>query len=171
MATLCLAGPSDTPVTAEIDSPWQSPALREWLAGDWGLLFSHPEDFQDCSLEQDRWLTIVGEQLRASGAKPLACAAQPRRRDTSWVGSVTGDWRTVRLDGAVADLPARQLRAEIAALPPRFVLLVDAGLRRRGALPYQPGRMMLSPLDLAASVSALRRRRLCAAPARSARAA
>ncbi len=171
MATLCLTEPSPTPTAVEIDSRWQSPPLREWLAGDWGMLFSHPEDFQDRSLEQDRWLTIVAEEFHACGVKPLACTTQPGRRDATWVGTVVRDWRTLRLDGAVADLPARQLRAEIAALRSRFVLLVDANLRRRGALPYQPGCSRLSPLDLAASVSALRRRAPTAAPSQAARAA
>jgi len=40
----------------------------------------------------------------------------------------------------------------------RFVLVVDETLRRRGLLPYKSGRGRLSPLDLVASVTALRRR-------------
>lgn len=171
MATLCLADPSLAPVTAEIDPPWQSPTLREWLAGDWGMLFSHPEDFQDRGLEQDRWLTIVREEFHLCGVKPLACTPQAVERDASWVGAISGDWRALRLDGTVADLPARQLRAEIAALHSRFVLLIDAGLRRRGTLPYRPGAARLSALDLTASVSALRRRLLTPAPKQAARAA
>jgi hypothetical protein len=171
MATLSLAEPSPNPTAIDIDLRWQSPTLREWLAGDWGMLFSHPEDFQDRSLEQDRWLTIVREEFHACGVKPLACATRVARRDASWVGAVIADWRTLHIDGAVADLPARQLRAEIAALHSRFVLLVDANLRRRAALPYQPGRAQLSPLDLAASVSALRRRAPAATARQAARAA
>ncbi len=177
MATLCLAeraSPSPaTPMAAQppTEASWPAPALREWLAGDWGLLFSHPEDFEDRGLEQDRWLAIVGEELRACGVKPLACTTQPNRRDTGWASRVVNDWRTLRLEGAVVDLTARQLRAEITALGPRFVLVVDAGLRRRGALPYRPGRITLSALDLAASVRALRCRTALCAPAHGARAA
>lgn len=173
MATLCLAEPTAAlaaaapmPAQSLAESVWAATTLRDWLAGDWGLLFSHPEDFQEHSLEQDRWLTIVGEELRACGVKPLACATQPSQRDASWASRVMNDWRTLRLDGPVADLAARALRPEIAALGVRFVLLVDAGLRRRAALPYRPARMTLSPLDLAAAVSTLRRRpRLQPAPA------
>lgn len=162
MATLCLAERSETTAAGaavrSIETAYPALGLREWLAGDWGMVFSHPEDFQDGGLEQDRWLTIVGEEFHASAVRPLACSVGTIRLDGSWVSHLTADWRMIKLEGAVADLTARLLRADLSALQSRFVLIVDEHLRRRGLLRYEPERMRLSPLDLLASVSALRRR-------------
>jgi len=137
-----------------------TPTLREWLAGQWGVIFSHPEDFLQAGLEleQDRWLVIVTEAFHATGLRPLACQARSGRPDASWVNQVTGEHGFVELEGSVADLAARQLRAEIRALHTRFVLVIDGQLRRRGLLPYRPGNRRLSPLDLTASVAAMRQR-------------
>jgi len=139
--------------------------LREWLGGQWGLIFSHPEDFQESGLEQDRWLTVLAQEFRAADLKPLACLPSTGRPDAGWVSLITGDPSLVPLEGAVADLAARQLRSEIASQDARFVLVVDETLRRRGLLPYRSGHGRLSPLDLIASVTALRRRSVerCAA--------
>jgi hypothetical protein len=143
-----------------IDSARPVPVLRDWLAGDWGLIFSHPGDFQEAGLEQDRWLVVLTQEFRAARVRPLACqgAALAGRADASWVSELTGDHWFVQIEGRIGDLAARQLRAELSALQSRFVMVVDEHLRRRGLLTYRPGCSRLSPLDLAASVSALRQR-------------
>ncbi len=153
------------PPVQALHSARPSPALRDWLGGQWGLIFSHPEDFQESGLEQDRWLIVLSQEFIAAGARPLACPDKAGRADASWVSELTGDHRVVELEGSIADLAARQLRAEMGTLESRFVLVVDENLRRRGLLPYQPGRGRLSPLDLIVSVSAMRRRPIerCAA--------
>jgi len=152
MATLCLG---------EIDC--SAPCLREWLCGDWGLLFSHPKDFEDDSLERDRWLEILQDDFRTQGVRPIACRRSAGDLDRSWVGELIDDHRLVRLTGvdpvldAAIELPPRRLRDDILSLPKRFVLIVDESLRRRGVLKYSPGRSNVSPLDLLASVNAMRR--------------
>jgi len=175
MATLCIAESRATSVASAIAAgelletmsrravrriaPLRPAAgLRDWLDGQWGLIFSHPEDFQESGLEQDRWLTVLVQEFCVANLKPLACMPSNGRADASWVSLVTGDPSLVPLEGAVADLAARQLRSEMASQDCRFVLVVDETLRRRGLLPYKSGRGRLSPLDLVASVTALRRR-------------
>jgi hypothetical protein len=152
MATLCLG---------ELDC--SAPLLREWLDGDWALLFSHPADFQDQGLECDRWLDILRDEFRVRGVRALACRRPAGDADGSWVGELIGDHRLLRLEaptsGAeVIDMSARNLRDELLSLPPRFVVIIDESLLPRGVLKYSAGRSTVSPLDLLASIDALRRR-------------
>lgn len=153
MATLCLG-----------DVDCSTPVLRDWLSGDWALLFSHPDDFQYRGLEDDRWLEILLDEFRARGVRPLACARTAADADVGWVSQLICDQRFVRLGGdtqaneEVVDLSARTLRADILSLPSRFVLIVDELLKRRGVLKYHASNSQVSPLDLLASVRALRRK-------------
>jgi hypothetical protein len=158
MATLCLG---------EVDC--SAPLLREWLAGDWALLFSHPADFQDQGLERDRWLEILRDEFRARGVRPVACQRTAAEADGSWAAELIGDHRLLRLesnatDQGVIDLPARSLREDILALTGRFALIIDESLNRRGLLRYSAGRTTVSPLDLLASIDAFRRREFNSEP-------
>ncbi|MGC2462447.1 MAG: hypothetical protein WA446_15970 [Steroidobacteraceae bacterium] len=153
MATLCLD-----------DVDGSAPLVRDWLGEDWALLFSHPADFQDQGLERDRWLEILRDEFRACGVRPIACRRIAADADGSWVGELLCDHRLLRLqaaagaDDGVVDMAARNLRDEILRLPPRFVLIIDESLQRRGVLKYSDGRSTVSPLDLLASIDAFRRR-------------
>jgi alkyl hydroperoxide reductase subunit AhpC len=153
MATLCLGN---------IDC--SAPLLRDWLGENWGLLFSHPLDFQEQGTEFDRWLGILRQEFRASRVQPLACRRPFGDADASWVGELTCDHRLVRLeraadtDGApVIDGAARDLRDVILSQNSHFVLIIDPALKCRGVLKYSAGRTGVSPLDLLASVDAMRR--------------
>jgi alkyl hydroperoxide reductase subunit AhpC len=142
------------------------PTLRQWLDGKWGLLLSHPTDFEDHSLERDRWLEILREEFRASGVKPIACRCADGEPDRGWASTLTEDEQRVRLThGEVIDIPARRLRDELVEIPtPRFVVVadvvvVDPSLLCHIVLMYQRGmrRIAVSPLDLLGSISNLRR--------------
>jgi hypothetical protein len=130
--------------------------LHDWLQSDWTILFSHPVDFQYQGLEHDRWLVILREEFGVRGVRPLACKQAVAALERDWVGDLTGDRSLVRLDPS--DLRSRCLREDIVSMPARFVLIVDQQLRRRGVLKYSAGRSNISPLDLLATVDALRRR-------------
>jgi hypothetical protein len=186
MATLCLADDSRDD-HARVSALTGAPGLRDWLGGDWALLFSHPDDFQCGGFEYDRWLAVMRAEFQGRGVRPLAVAATNQcTGDGSWVGAVTGDWRIVKfhrtpprpaaLAGSaraaigsadeVVDLSARLLRADLVTLTDlhtRFVVIMDSTLRRRGLLRYRAegargsGSSTVSPLDLLASVEAMRR--------------
>ncbi|HLK71746.1 MAG TPA: hypothetical protein VKT19_07300 [Steroidobacteraceae bacterium] len=177
MATLCLSAsnlktiraamiaaasaPADSPSHREvrwIDAVRPLPVLRDWLAGGWGMIFSHPADFQEGGLEQDRWLVVISQEFRRAAVRPLACRLDASHADASWVGAIVQDHWFVQLEGTVADLAARQLRAQIAALEPRFVLVIDEQLRCRGLLRYRAANLRLSALDLLAPVAVMRQR-------------
>jgi hypothetical protein len=146
MATLCVDGEA-------------GPLLREWLQGDWAILFSHPLDFQYQGLENDRWLAILREEFGARGVRPLACRRAVAEVEAGWTSDLTGDRSLLRLGPAGRlDLASRTLREDIVGMPARFVLIADEHLSRRAVLKYSAGRSSISPLDLLASVDALRRR-------------
>jgi alkyl hydroperoxide reductase subunit AhpC len=132
------------------------PLLREWLQGDWAMLFSHPIDFQYQGLENDRWLSILREEFCAREVRPLACTRSLSALDAGWTSDLVEDHTLLRLGGT--DVVARRLREDLSSLSTRFVVIVDESLQRRGVLKYSAGRNSVSPLDLLASIDMLRRR-------------
>jgi hypothetical protein len=135
------------------------PTLREWLDGNWGLLLSHPSDFEDQSVERDRWLEVLGAQFRASGVKPIAYRCMSGEPDRGWVSTVIDDERRVRLTySEVIDIPARRLRDQASEVPARFAIVVDPSLTSHVVLMYLAGTLLtISPLDLLGSIGKLRR--------------
>jgi alkyl hydroperoxide reductase subunit AhpC len=130
--------------------------LRDWLQGDWAIVFSHPSDFRYDGLESDRWLAILRSEFVSRGVRPLACRRGAAEVDAGWTSELDGDGAPVRLDAS--DLRSRALRQRLLGMPPRFVMIVDETLGERAVLKYSAGRTSASPLDLLASVDAMRRR-------------
>jgi alkyl hydroperoxide reductase subunit AhpC len=134
------------------------PTLREWLSGNWGMLLSHPSDFEDQSTERDRWLEIIQNDFRASGVKPIACRHTGGEPDRGWISTVMGDERRVRLTyGDAIDIAARRLRDQVVGVPTtRFAMVVDPSLNCQGVLMYQRCPIGISPLELLGPIAKLR---------------
>lgn len=154
MAILCL------------DSEFESRALcdlHEWLRGDWGLLFSHPEDFAQRGRHQDRWLDDLRYEFGSRAVRTLAIKRNGGPLEGSWIDELACDQEVVRLREppfAASDavsFAARTLRGIVLTMQSRFVLIIDGSLRNREILKYSSGRGTLSAFDLLASVDARRR--------------
>ena len=127
-------------------------SLRAWLNDGWALLFSHPDDFVRCEMEQDRWLTIAQRTFARHSIRPLALARPAQPLDAGWVTRVTGDAGIVLLEDASEffGLHARRLREGIVAAGSRFVMIVDSMLVRRRTYCYNDLSRLPSPLDFVA---------------------
>ena len=133
--------------------------LREWLDGDWALLFSHPLDFQDHSLEQDRWVEILRNEFHARGTRPIAYRRDGGEPERGWISELMEDDRRLLLTTHEAiDIPARQLRDQIACIAAaRFVLLLDESLGSRAVVKYESARAAISAFDLIGVIDMVRR--------------
>ncbi len=131
------------------------------VTGDWGVLLSHANDFENHSLERDRWLAILRDEFRASGVKPITCRFGSCELDRGWVSTVVQDEQAVLLThGDVVDIAARRLRDQIIDIPtPRYASIVasSSSLLCHIVLMYRPGtgHVAISPLDLLGSIRRL----------------
>lgn len=146
--------------------PSPTVALREWLAGRWAILFSHPGDFDHEQLERDRWLNILSRSFSLHGVRPLALALHgydARETSLGWLAEL-GNGRAAVLSiaapaqGALFDLSASALRAEIARSGPRFAMIIDPALRCRRTIHYRAATDLPSPIELLGWAVALRER-------------
>jgi hypothetical protein len=141
-------------------------SLRAWLAGRWGILFSHPEDFAQEQLELDRWISVLNQGFRAQGVAAVALLRAGHNPEQGWLGRLATLTRdsaaALSLDlpqpAALADFAAGALRADITRNGPRFALIIDSDLRCRRALSYRSRGELPSPLDLIGWAVALRKR-------------
>ncbi len=150
MATLVLAG---YPAFASVDVSGAF-SLSEWLQDDWAILFSHPDDFVSCELEWDRWVSVARSAFAASRARPLALARPGRPLDCGWISRLSGDGRALLLNAGW------RLQEDIERMSDRFVMIVDASLRRRRTFAYGAADRLPSPLDFLGWVRALRETRV-----------
>jgi len=161
MATLVTA--REFPVPA----PLHAVCLAEWLANDWALIFSHPQDFAHEGFECDRWQRIVRDAFRERGLRPLALVSPELHRqpqvgppgDGSWITALSADASVLTLSSPGGDAASSALRESIGTLRGRYVLVIDSALQPQGVLRYVHSYMQsISPLDLLEPVDALRRR-------------
>ncbi len=153
MAALCLDAGSEH---------LHPPELRTWLAGDWCLLFSHPQDFQ-ARIKGRRGLEQLRQQLRMRALRVLG-VTPIGLPESSWVDELQGDRQIVWLREPSAEATdefsaaARRLRDELLTPQTPFALFVDGDLQRREVLQYSAGRDYVSIFDLLLTVDMLRTR-------------
>jgi alkyl hydroperoxide reductase subunit AhpC len=136
-------------------------ALRGWLHGNWGVVFSHPEDFASYGFEADRWLVHVQDAFTDTGVRPIALAASGEPNMHTWVTEAGGVQlvlrRQLNLQGVDA-LPARSLERALSGRgrTGRFVAIVDETLQVQRTIVYERGDRMPSPMELARMAVKLR---------------
>jgi hypothetical protein len=157
MATLTLARPG-----LAFDARLAAAApLIDWLGGQWGLVFSHPDDFASLDLEADRWLSIVGDAFTGARVRPLRLHSS-EQRFASWIERLSDAQPLLVLERrrrvSSDDLSARAaaLRSVLSRMKDRFVLVVDERIQVRHIFTYQPSARVPSVLDLIAYAALLR---------------
>ena len=141
-------------------------SVRTWLAGRWAILFSHPDDFAQEQLEMDRWLSIVSRSFAERDVAAVTLARPGHEPEHGWLGRLAETSHepaaALTLDtpqpGALADLGAGALRAQITRHGPRCALIVDSHLRCRRALGYRLADELPSPLELIGWAVTMRKR-------------
>jgi hypothetical protein len=128
-------------------------SLRSWLAGDWGLLFSHPDDFAQYDIEADRWLVLIQEAFATARLRPFGLARHPDATLHGWIAEVNGGARSVTLTERrywphIADFRTHALRDSVQRSRSRFVMILDAELQLRRTVFYSPSRRLPSVFDL-----------------------
>ena len=151
-----------------------SPSLRTWLAGDWAIIFSHPDDFVRYDLEMDRWLVVTQRAFAARGIRPIALDSPALDPVTSWVTQVIGDNRAVLLEDPTqqhfgpVDLQTPVLREALERVGQRFVMIIDGELRQQKTFSYDTLSGLPSPLEFLGWAEALRTKQMAMLQARQA---
>lgn len=138
-------------------------SLREWLAGRWAILFSHPEDFAQEQLEMDRWISVLSQAFNGRGVAAITLLGTGRDPEQGWLGRLAAlGPDCAALDpgrpAVLTDFTAGALRANIARSGPRFTMIVDSDARCRRTLRYRLPAELPSPLELVGWAVALRKR-------------
>lgn len=142
-------------------SPLSLASVRHWLRGDWGLLFSHPDDFGSYGFEADRWLVPVQQAFRAASVRPLATTSDISRDQTGWVADAGGRFVVMRDNESQRyprwrQSPESALCAAVQDSTSRFVMTLDGSLRLRRTLTYTRRDQLPSPMGLAAIAASIR---------------
>ena len=157
MATLLLATETESSMLLAHERVM---TLRDWLQGQWGLVFSHPADFAPHSSTPPGFTTCIADDLLAAGIKPLVFSTSLEQLPESWFDHALNDDSVVLLanhDARVLDLAECALASQLAALNRPFVLILDDRGRCRTTLTYAPNaqhrpRTMLDIIEIVATL-------------------
>jgi hypothetical protein len=141
--------------------PAMACSLRAWLGGDWGLLFSHPDDFAQYDVEADRWLVLLRDAFAASRVHPIALGSPSSAGASGWLAHVNGASARVSLAETsspthIADFQQRALRETIERSTARFVMMIDHRPRLRRTFEYSVHDRRPSLFDLIATAVKVR---------------
>jgi hypothetical protein len=136
-------------------------SLRAWLKRDWGLLFSHPDDFAQHDVEADRWLVLLQDAFAEARVRPIALASSSSAGASGWLTQVNADLARVSLAEAhplpqSADSQLHALRETLERSGSRFVMMTDEGLRPRRTFEYLVHDHRPSLFDLIATAAKVR---------------
>jgi len=144
MATLTLSHTTDVPSSSTAST--QRTPLREWLGGQWAVLFSNPEDFAPHPTTPEGFITLLADDFAACGAKPISFDAGSGTESTpSWLDFAGTDATKIVLNsdaqaGQIVDLAERTLAMKLDRLlnqlPSRFVIVLDEKARCRTTITY-----------------------------------
>lgn len=137
MATLIFTDQTDV-TTFATDS---RVSLREWLAGKWAVLFSHPEDFAPHPSTPSGFITMLADDFAACRVRPVTLGNNARTTP-SWLDYAGADNTKIVVavgdsDGRVVDLGEHTLARKIARLATPFVMVIDANARCRSTITYR----------------------------------
>lgn len=138
-------------------------ALREWLDGSWGAVFSHPEDFAPAPTTPPGYVTHIAELVIEARIKPIAFHGLLENQRSTWLDHAFNDDAVVLVgcdESSVVDLAEHALASRLEALASeqRFVLIVDAAGHLRLTLQYAAEERPRSTMDILHTVAALRDR-------------
>lgn len=143
MATLILA--SRHALDADVPSH-RTMRLREWLDGQWGIVYSNPEDFAPHPSTPRGFVSRLAGEFERYCVKPIALGTEISAAPHSWLDIAMEDHSLVIVDAdgvdePVIDLAERALAMKIAGIDSRFVMILDANGRCRSTIHYRPRRI------------------------------
>jgi hypothetical protein len=142
------------PVTGTLTRPFSPHELRQWLAGRWALLFSHPDDFADYGFETDRWLVYLRNAFDSLRLRPLAIGHDDA---SGWVSQAGG--RFIPGYEAAEFLPPLSSCTQPRkgqGMADHFVTILDGGARARRTILYSPAGEIPSLIELAHTATRVR---------------
>lgn len=120
--------------------------LREWLDGQWGILYSNPEDFAPHPSTPRGFVSRLAAEFEQCNVKPIVLGNELGAAPESWLDIAMEDRSLVSvdpdgIDEPVIDLAERALAVKLAAIDGRFVMILDANGRCRSTINYRPRRI------------------------------
>lgn len=154
--------------TSAINGLLASPAspnqLRQWLAGRWALLFSHPDDFAHYGFETDRWLVYLRNAFDSLRLRPIAIGHSD---GSGWISQTGGHFipsyevseLVPQLRGCTQPRMGPRVGPRVGrCAAEHFVTILDASTRARRTFLYSPAAEVPSVIELAHAAAHLRER-------------